>query len=183
MRKHGSRIPTYYLCHVKSRPWLSYALVELEGVVWTIFRDKVTDSSWFRSATVAPNVPHRSKVMSTRSPEALRLTEAMTKTHWRNGKAARNFINRPGARARFFAAVDDACKIQSRTPESCYLIAFACSAGIRIIIDQDLLKLCDPDRRYIMNESTRLSFVFTGNVESEGGCPTSIEATSRGNHW
>ncbi|KAF8340894.1 hypothetical protein F5887DRAFT_978305 [Amanita rubescens] len=121
--------------------------------------------------------------MST-NPEALRLTEAMTMYYilfetcsqcvrtlpnksqlykeaaekWQS----RSEFYRPSrgdeaARAKFFSAVDKACKTESRAPENCYLIIFACSAAIQIIIDQDLVKLCDLDRRHIMNESQRLS--------------------------
>ncbi|KIL55308.1 hypothetical protein M378DRAFT_165213 [Amanita muscaria Koide BX008] len=125
--------------------------------------------------------------MST-SPVVLRLTEAMTKYYilsetcsqcirtlpnrsqlyddaLESWKTRSEFYRPPrgdeAARAKFFSAVDQACKIKSRTPENCYLIIFACAAGIQIIIDQELLELSEPDHRYVMNESRRRSYVIT----------------------
>jgi len=81
------------------------------------------------------------------------------------------------ARARFFSAVDEACKIESRTAErcvlnslpqcpsqictfpSCYLIVFACSAAIQAVTEQDFIKLCEPDRCHILSEAQRLAYV------------------------
>lgn len=126
--------------------------------------------------------PCRTRVKST-NPEALRLTEAMTKYYilietcsqcvrtlpnksqlykeavekWQRRSEYRPSRGNEAARGRFFSAVDEACKTESRAPENCYLIIFACSAAIQVVVDQDLVKLCDPDRRHIMNESRRLS--------------------------
>ncbi|KAM6496649.1 hypothetical protein JOM56_007122, partial [Amanita muscaria] len=117
--------------------------------------------------------PRCTRIKST-NPEALRLTEAMTKYYilietcsqcvrtlpnksqlykeavekWqRRSEFYRPSRGDEAARGRFFSAVDEACKTESRAPENCYLIIFAY-----------LVKLCDPDRRHIMNESRRLSY-------------------------
>ncbi|KAF8350199.1 hypothetical protein F5887DRAFT_944253, partial [Amanita rubescens] len=118
------------------------------------------------------------------NPEVLRLTEALTKYYilietcsqcvrilpnksqlykeavgkWRR----RSEFYRPSrgdeaARERFFSAVDKACETESRAPENCYLIVFACSAAIQVIMDQDFPKLCEPDRCHILNGSQQLS--------------------------
>ncbi|KAF8336208.1 hypothetical protein F5887DRAFT_920869 [Amanita rubescens] len=150
--------------------------------------------------------------MST-SPVVLRLTEAMTKYYilsetcsqsirtlpnrsqlyndaLENWKTRSEFHRPPrgdeAARAKFFSAVDQACKIKSRTPENCYLIIFACAAGIQIVIDQELLELSEPDHRYVMNESRRRSFEhLTANMPKPPGVcflhSTETTGTFRGN--
>ncbi|KAF8348475.1 hypothetical protein F5887DRAFT_1280286 [Amanita rubescens] len=60
------------------------------------------------------------------------------------------------ARAKFFAAVDEVCKTESRALDTCYLITFVCSAAMQVIVDQDLARLCDSDRCYVLDESRRL---------------------------
>jgi hypothetical protein len=118
--------------------------------------------------------------MST-SPVVLRLTEAMTKYFIlfetcsqsirtlsnrsqmyndavENWKIRPEFYRPPrgdeAARAKFFAAVDETCRIESRTPEKCAVLnsllpcliqvnLLACSAGIQIIVDQELVKLSE----------------------------------------
>jgi len=141
--------------------------------------------------------------MSTTNTEVLRLTEAMTTYYFFIESCSqcirtipqpkgsllykeavqtwqqRSELYRPprgneAERAKFFAAVDKVCRIESRTPENCYLIIFACTAAIRVVIGEDFMKLSDSDRNHVLNESRRLSMERLGFVVPD---MTSVRST------
>ena len=66
------------------------------------------------------------------------------------------------------------CSCNDVILQSCYLIIFACSAGIQIAIDQDIVALPESDGCQVMAESDRLSYVFS--LASQASGSTSCDA-------
>jgi hypothetical protein len=82
------------------------------------------------------------------------------------------------ARAKFFSAVDKLCKTEPNTPEkyvpnpclrailsmtspnSCLMVIFASTAGLQIIVDQDIVEMSEPDRCEVLRESGLRAYVY-----------------------
>ncbi|KAI0257035.1 hypothetical protein BJV78DRAFT_1277632 [Lactifluus subvellereus] len=79
------------------------------------------------------------------------------------------------AKAAFLTAVDAVCDIQSRTPEDCYLIIFACSAGLQFSMDGDYVTLTDAERIQVMVDSQRISMQQVKEYMAKHQSPASKE--------
>ena len=79
---------------------------------------------------------------------------------------------RAGKKEVFFSSVDEICKTEPSTPEeyvlnswlseyvktfqSCFMIMFAATGALQVIIEQDLSKMTEPERCQVENDSARL---------------------------